>query len=491
MTRKPFGLVVALAVLGVCTAARADVRLPKVFSDHAVLQRVLPLVVWGWAEPGEKVKVSIDGQTLSTAAGTNGTWRVALKPLKGNGPLEMVVTGKNTVTVNDLLVGDVWLCSGQSNMEWGLGRSDNGADTIKAATNSKIRLLRVTAGQFNEPQTDIPSTWTVCSPQTAGGFSAVGYFFGSTLQEETGVPIGLIANAWGGTAIELWASPGAWKQIDELAKLNADPNGLGRIYNGRVAPLAPYGIRGAIWYQGESNGGEDDIYFHKMRWLIGCWRQAWGVYSDRKGRDGIQPEYQFPFYFVQLADFQGANDNPAGGDGWAKLRMAQFKALTIPRTGMALAIDIGNAGDIHPRNKEDVGKRLAFWALAKDYGKSKLVCSGPLYKSMKADGAKIRMSFDYAGSGLMIGRKEGHGPAVEAKAAAGGEAPKLQRFAIAGEDRKWFWADAAIDGSTVVVTSTNVPNPVAVRYAFSMNPAGCNLYNKEGLPASPFRTDSW
>lgn len=480
-----------LILVAMSVSARADVRLPKVFSDHAVLQRGLPLVVWGWAESGEKVTVTIGGQTRSTSAATNGTWRVSLTPLKGAGPLEMVVAGKNTVTVKDLLVGDVWLCSGQSNMEWGLNGSDNGNETIAAATNSKIRLLHVTAGQFHEPQTDIPNAWAVCSPETVAGFSAVGYFFGRRIHEETGVPIGLIANAWGGTAIEPWTSPDAWNRIDELAKLKTDPKALGGIYNGRVAPLAPYGLKGAIWYQGESNGGEDDIYFHKMQGLIGCWRQAWGVYGGGKGGKSGVSQYDFPFYFVQLANYQGANDNPAGGDGWAKVRMAQLKALTIPKTGMAVSIDIGVAGDIHPRNKEDVGTRLALWALAKDYGKSKVVCSGPLYKGMKVQGGnKIRLSFDYAAGGLMIGRKEGHGPAVEAKP-AGGDVPKLQRFAIAGEDRKWFWADAIIDGSTVVVSSTNVPSPVAVRYAFSQNPAGCNLYNREGLPASPFRTDNW
>ena len=490
MTKRLAGLIAVLMAVGVCTA-HADVRLPKVFSDHAVLQRILPLVVWGSAEPGEKIKVAVGGQTASTSAGANGVWRVTLKPLKGPGPLEMVVTGKNTVTVKDLLVGDVWLCSGQSNMEWSLRNTDTGHQTTAAASNSMIRLLHVTAGQSGQPQTDIGNTWNVCNPQTVGNFSAVAYFFGRAIQEEVGIPIGLIANAWGGTAIEPWTSPDAWKGIEELARLNPNPSGHGHIYNGRVAPLAPYGIRGAIWYQGETNGGDDDIYYHKMRGLIGCWRQAWGVYSDKRaGKGGKPSEYEFPFYFVQLANFQGANDNPAGGDGWAKIRMAQFRAMTIPKTGMATIIDIGEPGDIHPRNKEDVGKRLAFWALAKDYGKSRLVYSGPLYKSMKAQGSKVHIAFDCAGSGLMIGRKEGHGPAVEAKA-VGGEAPKLKRFAVAGEDKKWFWADAVIDGSTVVVSSTNVPSPAAVRYAFSMNPEGCNLYNKEGLPASPFRTDTW
>ena len=490
--RKMTGLL--MAVLCVCTVARADVRLPNVFSDHAVLQRGLPLVVWGWAESGEKVKVAVGSQTKSTTTSTNGTWRVTLSPLKTGKTLEMVVTGKNTVTVKDLLVGDVWICSGQSNMEFGLGGADNGGDLIKSATNSMIRLLHVTADQFPEPQKDIPNKWSVCSPETVGGFSAVGYIFGSRIQRETGIPIGLIGNAWGGTMIEPWTSPDAWKRIDELAKLNTDPNSLGRIYNGRVAPLAPYGIRGALWYQGESNGSEDDIYFHKMQGLISCWRQTWGEYGTmKKGGKSIISEYEFPFYFVQLANFQGANESPQGGDGWAKLRMAQLKALTIPKTGMALAIDIGDAGDIHPRNKEDVGQRLAVWALAKDYGKSKLVCSGPLYKSMKIEGSKIRISFDYAASGLIIGWKEGHGPAVDVGASAdmAGKLPTLKRFAIAGEDKNWFWADAVIDGATVVLSNTNVPKPVAVRYAFSMNPAGCNLYNKEGLPASPFRTDDW
>jgi sialate O-acetylesterase len=283
---------------------------------------------------------------------------------------------------------------------------------------------------------------------------------------------------------------------------------MGGIFHGRVAPLAPFGFKGALWYQGESNGGDDDIYFHKTRAMLTCWGKTWGQLAwvkpgswwkfwgpsaEEVAAANAKAQYEFPFYFVQLADFQGANDNPAGGDGWAKIRMAQSKCLEIPKTGMAVAIDIGNAGDIHPRNKEDVGNRLAFWALAKEYGQKDLVCSGPLYKSMTVEGGKIRVSFDYVGKGLMVGRKEGHGPAVAVVAdAAKPEAkPALKRFAIAGEDKQWFWADAVIDGSTVLVSSTNVPSPVAVRYAFSMNPAGCNLYNKDGLPASPFRTDIW
>jgi len=371
--RRICGCVLALLALSVCQAARADVRLPRMFSDHAVFQRDLPLVVWGWADPAEKIKVDLGKDTMSTVAGTNGSWSVTLSPLKAGGPIDMVVSGKNTNTVKDILVGDVWICSGQSNMEFPLSGADNAGDAVKAATNSKIRLLHVTADQLAEPANDIPNTWSVCSPESAAGFSAVGYFFGKAVQEETGIPIGLIESAWGGTAIEPWTSPGAWAGIEELAKLKTDPNSLGHIYNGRIAPLAPYGIKGALWYQGESNGGDDDIYFHKMRALISCWRQTWHVYSGKKkARNGGLPGYEFPFYFVQLANFQASHDNPQGGDGWAKIRMAQFKALTIPHTGMAVAMDLADVrdpGDIHPKNKRDVGERLALWALAKDYGK--------------------------------------------------------------------------------------------------------------------------
>jgi len=209
-----------------------------------------------------------------------------------------------------------------------------------------------------------------------------------------------------------------------------------------------------------------------MRALINGWRKVF-------------EQGEFPFYFVQLTILDEPNDNPEGGNGWARLRMAQTKSLEIPHTGMAVIIDIGEAGDIHPKNKFDVGNRLALWALRNDYGQKNLVCSGPLYKNMKVEGNKIRISFDSAGGGLMVGKKDGRNPTVEDKGA------KLKRFAIAGEDKKWAWADAAIDGNTLVVSSPGVPNPVAVRYAYSMNPEGCNLYNKEGLPASPFRTDSW
>jgi sialate O-acetylesterase len=239
-----------------------------------------------------------------------------------------------------------------------------------------------------------------------------------------------------------------------------------------IAPVLPFGIKGALWYQGESNGGEGDEYYSKMRALIGGWRKVWN-------------QGDFPFYFVQLANFQKDSNTPQGGDGWAKVRQAQTKSLQIPHTGMAVIIDIGEAADIHPKNKFDVGERLALWALHHDYGKKDVVPSGPLFKAATVEGAKMRVSFDYADKGLIVGKKDGRKPV---EAVAGG---KLARFAVAGEDKKWVWGDAVIDGNSVVVSSPEVPKPVAVRYAYTMNPEGANLYNKEGLPASPFRSDEW
>ena len=245
------------------------------------------------------------------------------------------------------------------------------------------------------------------------------------------------------------------------------------IFNSMVSPLINYGIKGAIWYQGEANGGEGESYTHKMNALISGWRSLW-----KQG--------DFPFYYVQLANYQTSNpDNPAGGDGWAKTREAQLKTMAVvPNTGMAVIIDIGETSDIHPKNKQDVGKRLAAWALAKDYGK-KIVYSGPTYKEFKVEGNKIRISFDHTGNGLVAGKKEGLSPIKETPNG------KLGWVAIAGEDKKWYWADAVIDGDTILVSSEKVPQPVAVRYAFAMNPQGANLYNKEGFPATPFRTDNW
>ncbi|MEZ6056891.1 MAG: sialate O-acetylesterase [Planctomycetaceae bacterium] len=500
-----------------------------IFTSHMVLQRDVAVPVWGWSAAGSAVTVTLGEQTQTAKADDSGRWQVALGKLKASKePTTMTVkSGDKVVTFEDVLVGDVWICSGQSNMEWGLNSSLNGKDEVAAADHPTIRLFNVPG----HPTSPLPNTritgqaaWQVCSPGSAGGFSAVGYFFGRRLNQETGVPIGLIGSNWGGTRIEPWTPPVGFRNVPELASISKqvdqfDPtqpagketwakhadavakweaakkaaeaagtpvpeapktpgfNQGGQptaIYNAMISPLAPYAIRGAIWYQGESNGGEGVEYFHKMTALIEGWRSVWN-----------QTDLPINFYFVQLANFQKPTDNPEGGDGWARIREAQRQSLTIPHTGMAVITDIGEAGDIHPRNKQDVGTRLAAWALRDVHEMKDVVVSGPLYKSMKIEGNKIAISFDHVGGGLMVGKKEGLSPTVEDKEG------KLARFAIAGEDKQWKWADAVIVGDTVVVSSNEVAAPVAVRYAYSMNPLGANLYNKAGFPASPFRTDSW
>ncbi len=513
----------ALGAAALALPLWAEVKLAGVFSDHMVLQRDRDLPVWGWADPGEEVTVSFAGQTASTKAAADGSWSVTLKPLTLNKEgAKLTVNGKNRIELNDVLVGDVWLCGGQSNMEMPFAWRvlDNDREIQDSARFPLIRQVK-----FDKINSSIPvadsrnSKWVVCSPQTLRNVTAAGYFFARAIHEKTGIPIGLLDDNWSGSRIEPFIAPEGFMMVPELkvadrhrnAALDSESGrkrylaeidkikewcedaeeqvaegkaprtvmpqipevaGDGAVrYNAMIAPIVRFPIKGAIWYQGCSNGGDDDIYYHKMRALIEGWRKVWNQ--------------DFPFYFVQLASFQQVTDDPAGGNGWAKVREAQRKSLTIPNTGMAVTIDIGDDRDIHPKNKQDVGKRLALWALTHDYGVKDLVYSGPLYKEMKVEGDKIRIHFDHTGSGLMVGRKEGLQPTTEVKDG------KLAQFAIAGADRKWYWADAVIDGDTVVVSSPEVKNPVAVRYAFRHNPKGCNLYNREGLPASPFRTDNW
>jgi sialate O-acetylesterase len=477
-------LTLLIAYAAVSASLRADVSLASIFSNGMVLQCDMAVPVWGWAEPGEVVTVAFGDQKKATMADEKGRWQVKLDALKASDKgRSLSVTGANAVELKDVLVGEVWICSGQSNMEWSLNASLNAKEEVDAAKHAQIRLFNVPGHTIAPlPQDKCNGRWEVCEPKSAAGFSAVGYFFGRRLQKELNVPIGLVGSNWGGTRIEPWVSPDGFRSVGELKAIADQVDGytaetkLGNgspsaIYNAMIHPLAPFAMRGAIWYQGESNGGEGESYFHKTRALVNGWRKL------------FNPE--LAFYWVQLANFQKPTDEPAGGDGWAKLREAQRKALDIDHTGMAVIIDIGEAGDIHPRNKQDVGSRLAQWALHQTYGKKDIVPSGPLYKSHKVEGHAIRVSFDDVGGGLMVGTKNGLEPTEEIK---GGE---LARFAIAGADKKWHWAEATIDGKDVVVKSPDVSSPVAVRYAFSMNPTGANLYNKEGLPASPFRTDDW
>ena len=450
-------------------ALRAEVKLPAVFGDHMVLQREMPIPVWGWDKPGTEVTVSLGKASAKATAGEDGRWMVKLPAQKAGGPHTVKVSGSSDVTYNDVLIGEVWLCSGQSNMEWTVARSANAQEEIAAGNHPQIRHIKIPHVPADKPQQDVAAgPWQAASPETVANFTAVGYYFARELQKELGVPIGLIGSNWGGTRIEPWTPPQGFKAVPALKDIAANLDNLparnaeGKVshqsplalYNGMIAPLVPYGIRGALWYQGESNNGEGMLYAEKMKALVSGWRDLWQ-----------QPE--LPFYYVQLAPYTYGGDPERLAGIWE----AQTAALSIPNTGMAVTVDIGNIKDIHPTNKQDVGKRLALWALAKTYGKSDLVYSGPLFKSVKFEGSKARVQFDHVGGGLVA--RDGQ---------------PLTWFQIAGQDGKFVDATATIDGDTVVVSSPEVKEPAAVRYAWHQT-AEPNLSNRQGLPASPFRTD--
>lgn len=472
--------------------ARADVKLPALISSGMVLQQGVPVPIWGWADEGETVVVEFQTQKVSATA-KDGQWLVKLQPLKAGGPFTLFITAKNKLMVENVLVGEVWLCGGQSNMEWPLKQTDGAEAEMAAANYPQIRLFSVPRLEVAEPVNDVKSSWKECSPQTVPDFSAIGYYFGRDIHKARQVPVGLIDNAVGGTPAESWmnaevlkadqeykqfleAYPRRMQQYEQAlakhketveqakAEGKTPPRPPGKpwmpagLYNGMVAPLAPYAVKGAIWYQGEANAGRAYQYRRLFPDMIRNWRSTWGQ-SD------------FPFLFVQLAAF-GPNAPTLGESDWAELREAQTLTLTaLPKTGMALAIDVGNINDIHPRNKQPVGARLALAGRAVAYGE-KLVYSGPMFAAMKVKGSQVELRFNHVGGGLVA--KDG----------------ALKGFLIAGEDKVWHEAKAEIKGKNVVVSSADVAKPVAVRYAWAKFPE-CNLYNKEGLPAVPFRTDDW
>jgi sialate O-acetylesterase len=474
------------------TATYADVKLPAILSDGMVLQQGINVPLWGWADEGESITIEFQGQKFVTTA-KDGKWMVRLKPLKAGGPYTLTVSGKNKIEFKNVLVGEVWICGGQSNMQWRLNQSDNSEAEIAGAKYPMIRLFSVPRAEVDAPLNDVKAGWKECSPESAATFSAVGYYFGRDLHKARNVPIGLINNAVGGSPAESWMSALVLNADAEYKQFNADypkrmelyekamekhredaekakaenkpaPRAPGKpwmpsgLYNGMLAPLVPYAIRGAIWYQGESNAGRAYQYRRLFPAMITNWRAVWG-------------QGDFPFLFVQLAAF-GPNSAKLGESDWAELREAQLMTLTAsPKTGMALAIDVGTYDDIHPRNKQPVGSRLALSARAVAYGE-KIVHSGPVYQSMKIEGDKVSLSFKHSGGGLE---------------ARGGE---LKGFIIAGADKVWREAKAEIKGDHVIVSSPEVAKPVAARYAWMKYPT-CNLYNKEGLPATPFRTDDW
>lgn len=502
-----------LAILSSITA-RADVKLPANFGDNMVLQRSTNVPIWGWANPGEHVRIRFDQEAAHAIVGDDG-WRVSLDLSKEpRGPLEMTVEGQNKLTVKNILVGEVWICSGQSNMEMGIKGVFNAAHEIAAADHPNIRLFNVKPHCSDQIVNDLTGNWNICTPESVvlgrwTGFSAVGYFFGRELNQQLGdTPIGLIDCSWGGTVAEAWMSSDALAANPALASLldrypkdvknypatlqkyeqdlavwqkeaDADdtvgrqprmrpakpyspttqPNYAARIYNGVVAPLIPCAIAGVIWYQGEA----DTVHAYRYRMiftaLITNWRTKWG-----RG--------DFPFLFVQLANFNTPDLEPAN-NAWAELREAQTMALSSANTAMAVTIDVGETLTIHSRDKQDVGYRLALAALATVYQKN-IEYRGPTYRSMSVEGNNIRVKFAHA-DGLLA---RDHAPA---------------NFAIAGKDRKFVWADAAINDDTIVVHSGRVSAPIAVRYAWAENPpALCNIYyNATGLPMAPFRTDDW
>lgn len=625
--------IVFVALVSVLSVG-ANVSLPNIFTDNMVLQRDKPIKIWGWAAKGESVTVSFNNQKLKTKADANGNWLITLAATSYGGPFEMTVAGKNSIVYKNILVGDVWICSGQSNMEWTLINTNNAKKEIAESSYPNIRLFTVEKETSYRPLNNVKGKWEVCGPSTTGNFSAVAYFFARKLQADLNIPIGLINSSWGGTNVQTWIS---WDligkrdlyknaNIDQLEKENAgmrqkqeefltamkndkgesekwyDPNtaasdwkkmklpqlweatevgnadgivwfrkefelptnlegkpvklSLGPIddndityvngtkvgatnsynedrlysvdpaflkkgknvitikvsdfgggggiygdaaklwignddqhlslagewqyklsvtnvsmglrdygpnsfpsllYNAMIAPIINYAIKGGIWYQGESNTWEAYNYRSLFADMINNWRSKWG--------------YEFPFFWVQLANFMKPAENPVQSS-WAELRDAQSFTLSMPQTGQAVIIDIGEANDIHPRNKQDVGLRLALAAEKVAYGKD-IVYSGPVYKSMSINGNRITLSFSNIGGGLMAKDKYGY----------------LRGFSIAGSDQKFVWAKAIIEGDKVIVFSDAISSPVAVRYAWADNPDDANFYNKDGLPASPFRTD--
>jgi sialate O-acetylesterase len=449
-------------------AAAGAVKLPAVIGNNMVLQRGMSVPVWGWADKGEEVAVNVAGQTLKTKAGDDGRWKVTLAKLASGSPLTMTIKGSSgsKITLQDILVGEVWVCSGQSNMAIGVAACKNGRQEVAVANHPQIRLFLVAQAQAPQPAADVKGRWRICTPENiangkpdCGGFSAVAYYFGRQLHGDLKVPIGLIDTSVGGTPAEFWTSRKTLEANPTLKPLaQGESSGL---YNAMLAPLMPYAIRGAVWYQGETNVPRAYQYRTLFPAMIGNWRADWG-------------QGDFPFGFVQIAPYrkystEGKQDPKCCPELWE----AQLMTLkSAPNTGMVVTTDIGDLNDIHPANKQDVGRRLALWALAKAYGK-KLVYSGPIYKSMTVEGNKIRLRFDHVGGGLIA--KDGK---------------SLTDFTIAGPDQKFAPAKAKIVEKTIVVESDQVAQPVAVRYAWR-NDAAPNLANKEGLPASPFRTDTW
>jgi len=490
-----------LFVLILFSSLNADIRLAGIFGSNMVLQRDMPIAVWGQASPEQIVTVVFVDQKVKTISDKQGRWRLLLSPVAAGGPYKMAVSGDNTIELDNILVGEVWLCSGQSNMGWPVRQSLNAEVEIAAAQYPHIRIFQTPRSFGAEPDSDIKGTWRACSPDTIAEFSAVAYFFGRELHNTLNVPVGLIHSSWGGSPVEAWLSEcgfissgtahksvldhweylgkikdnqqeqhdlkmAEWQEQRQKARLNNEPEPRApnpppalrdwfrpnRLYNGMIHGIIPYTIRGVIWYQGEANARKPWEYNYTFPALIEDWRNQW---NDPK----------MPFLYVQLANLEGRT-------GWPEIRQIQLESLRIPNTAMAVAIDIGDPHDVHPANKQEVGYRLSLAAKAKVYGYD-IEFSGPLFQKFTIEDSRIRIYFDHAETGLVIR----NGP--------------LRGFEVAGHDQKFYPAKAIVENNTVLVSSERVLNPKEVRYGWLPNPEECNLYNGAGLPASPFTTAAY
>jgi sialate O-acetylesterase len=505
-----------LLSLSVYQFASAETTLPAIFGDHMVLQRGDSTPVWGWAPAGQEITIEFAGQTAMATADSEGRWKTELTNLTANAAgAKLVVRGDETIEFSNVVVGDVWLASGQSNMAMTVGKSEGREEAIASSADNNLRVITVQPAGISplKPLTEHKGEWRVAGPETVGNVTAAGYYFARRLRDETGdLPIGLIQSSWGGTMAEQWTSREAleanpvtkpiwdefqrrvdefdpatatppevaqqllkeWQALNKEARRKKEripprPNIVGsptkkrytpsNQFNTMIDPIVPYSLRGFFWYQGESNRVRAEQYEILLPVMIADWRTRWE-----------RPEA--PFYIVQLANTGKGAEEPVDSE-WAELQWAQFRvARATSNSGLAVIND-GSDATLHPREKRKVGERLALWALARDYDKPDFAHSGPLYRESQVEGMSIRIFFDHA-EGLRSS-----------------DGKPLQRFQIARADRKWVWADAAIDGETVVVSNPKVETPVAVRYAWNGNPAGANLTNASGLPASLFKTDDW
>jgi len=490
-----------------CNVAYADIRLPAIFGNNMVLQRNIKIPIWGWGDPREKVVAHLGEHSVKTKTGPDGKWKLYLDSMESGGPYQLTISGKNKIVINNVLIGEVWICSGQSNMAMTVGESFNAKEEIASANNPNIRFFQVKRAKTKEPLVDVlndpafkgtnVNKWVSSDSTTVKDITAVGYYFIRDIYKELNVPVAIISTSWGGTAAEAWTPHETLKNNSELspildnwlennneekwlrkqyashlkevelAKTNSEEvplyfNQPSVLYNGMIAPIIPYGIRGVTWYQGEGNASRPLEYRSLFPAMIKSWREKWN-------------QGDFPFLFVQLANFMEPEAQPVDSD-WAELREAQTLTLKkSPNTGMAVIIDVGEANDIHPKNKQDVGKRLALSALKIAYKKN-IVYSGPMYASIEIDKHEVSVKFNETGEGLMVKNKYGY----------------VNGFALAGSDKVFYWAKAYIKNKdTIMVTCDEVSAPEFVRYNWSNNPGDANLYNKEGLPASPFRTDTW